>query len=636
MKDFEVKKVENEKENQKQKQKKKGIKKTRALKNNLFACGLLGRICPSLVAHKGISRALGYFEWLFYSAFFMRYVLSALETGESFGRIMIFIGVVVAVFCSMSLYNSILNGRVYPIAQAVVNKGLYRKLFRKSRNVELECFENSEFYDKYTLAMEKADDRLIQTVDVVFGAVFGAIASICAFVFMYQVDKISVLFILFPVIGNFVFNRKNSQLDYVRNKDMAPYNRRIAYINRVMYLPEYAKEIRLTDVFSLMKEHYRESITGLADVTKKYTKRAMINHWLYVMFTFTFIFEGLLIYGAYRTLVSQTMTLPQLAVITSMMVSTTWILIGFTESLTELFKNGLFIEYLRTFLEYKEKIPEDTTGDDPGDEIRSIEFRNVSFSYKDEEVLSHLNMEFRGGKTYALVGHNGAGKTTLIKLLLRFYDPTEGTILLNGRDIREYDLKKYRALFATAFQDHRMFSMSVLDNVVMGENIPPEEQEPKVIEALKLSGAYDKVMSLPKGLQTTLTHEFDDKGAVLSGGEFQKIVVARAFVKDCPFKIFDEPSSALDPIAEAKLFDNIYESCKENTLVFISHRLSSVQNADWVYLLSDGTVKECGNHKMLMEQNGLYADMYTKQAKNYLAVSEYKSPAASKEGGALA
>ncbi|MBO7514616.1 MAG: ABC transporter ATP-binding protein, partial [Lachnospiraceae bacterium] len=578
------------------------MKKTRALKNNLFACGLLCRICPSLVAHKGISRALGYFEWLFYSAFFMRYVISALETGESFSRIMIFIGIVVAVFCSMSLYNSILNGRVYPIAQAVVNKGLYRKLFRKSRNVELECFENSEFYDKYTLAMEKADDRLIQTVDVVFGAAFGAIASVCAFIFMYQVDKISVLFILFPVIGNFVFNRKNSHLDYQRNKDMAPYNRRIAYINRVMYLPEYAKEMRLTDVFSLMKEHYREAITGVADVTKKYTKRAMLLHWLYVMFTFTFIFEGLLIYGAYRTLVSQTMSLPQLAVITSMMVSTTWILIGFTESLTELFKNGLFIEYLRTFLEYKEKIPEDTTGDDPGTEIRSIEFRNVSFSYKDEEVLSHLNMEFRGGKTYALVGHNGAGKTTLIKLLLRFYDPTEGTILLNGRDIREFDLKKYRALFATAFQDHRMFSMSVLDNVVMGENIPEQEKEAKVVEALKLSGAYDKVMSLPKGLKTTLTHEFDDQGAVLSGGEFQKIVVARAFVKDCPFKVFDEPSSALDPIAEAKLFDNIYESCRENTLVFISHRLSSVQNADWVYLLSDGTVKECGNHKMLMEQ----------------------------------
>jgi ATP-binding cassette subfamily B protein len=522
----------------------------------------------------------------------------------------------------MSLYNSILNGKIYPIARAHVNKGLYLKLFKKSRNVELECFENSDFYDKYTLAMEKADERLVQTVEVVFGAVFGLIASICAFAFMFQVDKISVLFILFPVIGNFVFNRKISKLDYERNKDMTPHNRRIAYINRVMYLPEYAKEMRLTGVFSLMKHHYNESIEGLKDVTKKYTKRAVINHWLYVEFTFTFIFEGLLIYGAYRTLVSRTMSLAELAVITSMMVSTTWILIGFTESLTNLFKNGLFIEYLRTFLEYKEKIPEDSDGLDPGTEIKSIEFKDVSFSYKDKEVLSHMNMEFRGGKTYALVGHNGAGKTTLIKLLLRFYDPTGGTILLNGRDIREYNLKKYRALFATAFQDHRMFSMSVLDNVVMGEDIPESEKEQKVSEALKLSGAFDKVMTLPNGLKTTLTHEFDDNGAVLSGGEFQKIVVARAFVKECPFKIFDEPSSALDPIAEAKLFDNIYESCRKNTLVFISHRLSSVQNADWVYLLSGGTVKEAGTHRMLMEQKGLYADMYTKQAKNYLALSE--------------
>ena len=627
----------------KKKASKREIKRTRAVQNNLFACRLLGRICPSLVAHKGVSRFLGYFEWLFYSAFFMRYVINSLETGESFGRIMIFIVIVAIVFCGMSLYDNFLNGKVYPIAGAIVNKGLYLKLFRKSRNVELECFENSDFYDKYTLAMENADMRLIETVEVVFGVLFGGIASVCAFAFMFQVDKISVLFILFPIIGNFVFNRWNSKLDYARNKDMAPHNRRIAYINRVMYLPEYAKEMRLTDVFTLMKHEYQEAIQGLADVTKKYTKRAMINHWLYVMFTFTFIFEGLLIYGAYRTLVSDSMTLAQLAVITSMMVSTTWILIGFTESLTSLFKNGLFMEYLRTFLEYKEKIPEDSDGLDPGTEIQSVEFRDVSFSYKDKEVLSHLNMEFRGGKTYALVGHNGAGKTTLIKLLLRFYDPTEGVILLNGRDIREYNLRKYRNLFATAFQDHRMFSMSVLDNVVMGENIPEGEKEQKVCEALKLSGAYDKVMSLPKGVQTTLTHEFDDEGAVLSGGEFQKIVVARAFVKECPFKIFDEPSSALDPIAEATLFDNIYESCRKNTLVFISHRLSSVQNADWVYLLSDGTVKEAGTHKMLMEQNGIYADMYTKQAKNYLAISEIEAqtgenaaPEALAEGGAQA
>ena len=605
----------------KKEKKKREISRGRAIKNNLYAVKLLIKLCPSMVTHGAISRFLGYFEWLFYSAFFMRFVINSLQSGDRFGRIMIFVAIVTVVSCAMSFYDKFLVGYRFPINNVIVNKELYKLLFKKSRNVELECFENSEFYDKYTLAMEKADTRLVETVHAVFRTIFGAIAGVCAFIFMFQVDKISVLFLIFPAIGNFIFNRMISHIDYDRNKDMNPHNRRIAYINRVMYLPEYAKEMRLTDVFSLMRRQYKEAITGLSDVTRKYTKKAMALHWLYVMFTFTFIFEGLLIYGAFCTLVRGSMSLAQLSVITSMMVSTTWILIGFTESLTSLFKNGLFIEYLRTFLEYKEKIPENYEGIDPGTEIKSLEFRNVSFSYKDKEVLSHLNMEFRGGKTYALVGHNGAGKTTLIKLLLRLYDPTEGEILLNGRNIKEYDLKKYRALFATAFQDNRMFSMSVKENVVMGENIPEAEKEDRVKEALELSGAYDKVMSLKNGMETTLTNEFDDEGAVLSGGEYQKIVVARAFVKQCPFKVFDEPSSALDPIAEATLFDNIYETCKDNTLVFISHRLSSVQNADWVYLLSDKTVKEEGTHRMLMDKHGLYADMYTKQAKNYLAIS---------------
>ena len=623
---------------EKNKRSSREIGRGRAIKNNFYALRLLWRICPSLVVHQGVMRFLGYFEWLFYSAFFMRHIINAMDAGDSFRRILSYIVLVVVVYGSMTVYENMFDGAILPVDRAVVNKGLYRRLFRKSRNVELSCFEDSDFYDRYTLAMEQADNRLISTSEALFKTVFGAIASVCAFIFMYQVDKISVMFIIFPVIGNFVFNRRISQIDYVRNKDMAPHNRRIAYVNRVMYLPDYAKEIRLTGVFKVMRQQYQDAIKGVADVTRKYTKRAMVLHWLYVMFTFTFIFEGLLIYGAYRTVVSHSMTLAELSVITSMMVSTTWILIGFTEALTELFKNGLFIEYLRGFLEYRERIPEDSEGDDPGTEIRSVEFRDVSFSYKDKEVISHLSMEFRGGKTYAIVGHNGAGKTTLIKLLLRFYDPTEGVILLNGRDIREYNLRKYRALFATAFQDHRMFSMTVRDNVLMGETVlsgetsenDPEtgapvssgERDARVIEALKLAGAYDKVMTLPKGVDTILTHEFDDEGAVLSGGEFQKIVVARAFVRNCPFKVFDEPSSALDPIAEATLFDNIYETCRKNTLVFISHRLSSVQNADWVYLLSDGTVKEAGTHRMLMEQDGIYADMYTKQAKNYLAITE--------------
>ena len=417
-----------------------------------------------------------------------------------------------------------------------------------------------------------------------------------------------------------MFNREIGKIDFKRNQDMAPYNRKIAYVNRVMYMVDYAKEVRLTNAFALMKRYYKEAIKGVVDVTKKYTIKAMIFHWFTVMFTFTFIFEGLLIYGAYRTLVSETMTLAQLAVITSMMVSSTWILIGFTNSVMAGFKNGLFIDNLRGFMEYEEKIPESYDGIDPGKEIETIEFRNVSFSYKDKEIIHNMSLEIRGGQTYALVGHNGAGKSTIIKLLMRFYDPTEGEIYLNGKNVKEYNLKKYRQLFATAFQEQQIFAMSVRDNVLIRRTTEADDEI--VINALSLAGVYDKIKTLKRGINTMLTKEFDNDGAVLSGGEFQKIVVARAFVRDTPAKIFDEPSSALDPISENQLFKNIMSNGSGKTMLFISHRLSSVQNADWVFMLEQGKVIEQGTHKMLMDNQGTYADMYEKQAINYLALSE--------------
>ncbi len=591
----------------------------RAFQNNIYALRLLWKVCPQIVVHGAISRVLGYFEWLFYSAFFMRYVINALETEAELASILTFLAITVVVFAGMSIYNNYVGGRVLPVSMAGVYKKLNLELFEKAGNVELACFEDNEFYNKYTLAADRAAERLVETVNNIWGVIFGVVAAAASFYLMYDVDKISVLFVIFPIIGNFVFNKRLSQIDFDRNKDMAPHQRKIAYVNRVMYLADYAKEVRLTDVFALMKRNYREAIAGVADVTKKYTFRAMINHWLRVMFTFTFIFEGVLIYGAYRSLVTHTMSLAQLAVLTSMMVSTTWILIGFTESLVVSFKNGLFVDNLRTFMEYEAKIPEDSKGEDPGDVIESIEFRGVGFSYKDKRVIHDLSFEIRGGKTYALVGHNGAGKSTIIKLLMRFYDPTEGVILLNGKDIRSYDLQKYRALFATAFQDFQIFSLSVMENVLMRKG--SKEEETEVIHALKLAGVYDKIEGLPQGIHTILTKEFAEDGAVLSGGEYQKIVVARAFVQKCPVKIFDEPSSALDPIAEYRLFESILRDGKDKTMLFISHRLSSVQNADWVFMLENGQIIEQGSHGMLMEQKGAYADMYEKQAVNYLALN---------------
>jgi ATP-binding cassette subfamily B protein len=251
--------------------------------------------------------------------------------------------------------------------------------------------------------------------------------------------------------------------------------------------------------------------------------------------------------------------------------------------------------------------------------------QNVVFKYKDdsENVLHDVSMSIKAGEKIALVGHNGAGKSTLVKLIMRLYDPTEGRILLNGTDIRAYNLQAYRALIGVVFQDYRMFSLSAAENVMMKRITSPEDRE-KAAEALRESSAYELIQTLKHKEETILTREFDDEGAVLSGGEYQKIAVARAFAKDARLLIMDEPSSALDPIAEHTMYETIMRLCarKENAdklAIIISHRLSSAAGADRVYMLEQGKVIEYGTHRELVRANGAYADMYKKQAESYLA-----------------
>jgi ATP-binding cassette subfamily B protein len=274
------------------------------------------------------------------------------------------------------------------------------------------------------------------------------------------------------------------------------------------------------------------------------------------------------------------------------------------------------MENLFTFLYYKEEITEDYDGILPDREVESIEFRNVSFGYgKNKMIVKNLSFKVTGKEKVALVGHNGAGKSTIIKLLLRMYDPCEGEILVNNINIKNYNLKAYRQLYSAALQDSKIFSMSIKDNVMMGKIA---EQEERVKKALESAGIYDKVNGLRNGLDTVLTKEFDEAGAVLSGGQYQKIAVARVFAQDAPVSLFDEPSSALDPIAECELYDNIINYSNDRTMFLISHRLSSVRNVDRIFMLEQGELIESGSHEKLMNLAGAYSEMYTKQAESYI------------------
>lgn len=205
--------------------------------------------------------------------------------------------------------------------------------------------------------------------------------------------------------------------------------------------------------------------------------------------------------------------------------------------------------------------------------------------------------------------------------MMRLYDPTDGEILWNGQNIKEFDLLSYRSMYGTIFQDFKIFSMTIAENVLM-RDLVSEADRKLVIDALKKSRVYDKVASLPEGINTMLTKEFDEHGVVLSGGEFQKIAIARIFAQQAEILVLDEPTSALDPIAEYEIFESMMEACKDKAVVIISHRMSSAMLADRIYFMEDGEIRESGSHMELMQLQGKYAELFLKQAEKYVDQEE--------------
>ena len=603
---------------EKEDKKKEKLSFAATMKNSWFALKLAAEICPSFIAHTFIMWLIGQSEWVFFDGVFMKVIVNALSEGREFSSILRFILICGAIFCVLAVYTMYVDNVVYPLKTNRLYGGIYKKLYAKAKNVELSCYEDPDFYNRYTMAMDGAEQKIASVIRGMIGAIIGAAASVSVFYMMYEIDHYAMLFIISPLIGNFLFGNLKNKYEYQRYKEQAPNEKVLNYVSRMMYLPDGAKEIRLSNVFSLMRKQYGEATVKNVKVADKYAFRnANMNFWR-ITFTFTVIFEGVLLYAIYRNRVTGSISLAELTIMTSLMVAMTWILIRVFENVMEVLKNGMFINNLKGFLEYEEKIPEDYDGEMPDREFKSLEFRDVSFSYKDKEIIHKLSFRIDKGETAALVGHNGAGKTTIIKLLLRLYDPDSGVILYNGKDIKTYNLKAYRDIFATTFQDFKLFGMTVKENVLMGRDY--ENEEASVKEALKKADVLKRIEELDKGIDSVMTKEFDEEGCVLSGGESQKLAVARTFIKDAPMKIFDEPSSALDPIAEYELFNSIIGEGKDHTMLFISHRLSSVKNCDKVFMLEKGALIEEGTHKELMGKNGSYAAMYKKQAMNYLAI----------------
>ena len=280
--------------------------------------------------------------------------------------------------------------------------------------------------------------------------------------------------------------------------------------------------------------------------------------------------------------------------------------------------NAVFLRQTYKFLDTPNEMYQGSlTTEKRSDRNYEIEFRDVSFRYPGAEdyALRHVSMKFRVGERLAVVGENGSGKTTFIKLLCRLYDPTEGAILLNGIDIRKYDYDEYIALFSVVFQDFQLLSFSLGQNVAAAVQYNPERAK----ACLQKAGFGDRLAQLPDGLETKLYKDFDEKGVQISGGEAQKIALARALYKDAPFVVLDEPTAALDPIAEMEVYEKFNEIVGDRTAVYISHRLSSCRFCDSIAVFDHGSIIQRGTHESLLQnEDGKYFALWNAQAQYYV------------------
>lgn len=539
----------------------------RTFSSSRFALKTGWRISKKRVILEFLHWAFLYVDWLIVSCVLIRFILDMAMKRIAFEKMMLYVWSVVALQAFLVIFERFFETYVKPVTDVKLYDGINRMLYAKACQVDMRCFEDSEFYNEYMMAVSQAHSKLPETLQGVCQIMARFAAMIGGMAIIYQIDRLAALFIIFPILGNFVFyGVLNSRIFRMERENMV-FQRMADYVNRTLHLGEYAKEIRMTNVFRLLKKQYDRAVLAIRKVIGQYSLGNMILFWLFQYFTFTLLQEGAVLYAGYRVLVSGTMAFAQMAVIQTTMNSNTWTLIGFADSVMTIVKNGLYLEQTRHFLEYEPAIPEDQEGLIPSLPIRSVEFEHVSFGYKEDGfVLKDIHFKVEGNQSVALTGYNGAGKSTLTKLLMRLYDPDEGRILVNGIDIREYQVRAYRELFATAFQNGRIFADTIEENILMGRHRDEEKDRETVRRALRLADIYEEVESQPLGEKTILTREFSEEGVVFSGGQNQKILAARAFAKDSPIAVFDEPSSALDPIAEYYLFENIRMYGKDRIL----------------------------------------------------------------------
>ena len=502
------------------------------------------------------------------------------------------------------------------ILHARLNLAINSRIIRKALELDLSHFENAEFYDKMQNARREADWRGLQIVNGGFYVMQNIVTLLSFGALLVRFSPWLALLLFVATIPAFIAQSRFAELNFRVLSWRAPESRRLMYLEHLLTDYDAVKEVKLFGLGEPLLGRYADLFWKfLREDQAIAQKRSLASLGWGLLATVSY-------YGAYAWIVwravGNVITLGDMTLYLGIFRGSQNMFEAVLSGLSELYENGLFMSNLFAFLELK---PEMVVAAEPRPVPQAfatgLEFRDVSFRYAGQETwaLRHVNLHIRPGEKIALVGPNGAGKTSLIKLLTRLYDPTEGAILLDGVDLRDFDPNELHQRIGVIFQDFVRYHLAAAENVGFGQ-IERLEDRPRIEYAAAKSGADPVIRALPEGYDTTLGRWFS-KGRDLSGGEWQKIALARAFMRDCEVIVLDEPTAALDAENEMRVFQQFRELTTDKIAVLISHRFSTVRMADRICVVEGGTISEMGTHAELLALGGTYARLFTLQAESY-------------------
>ena len=617
-----MKKRDKTKKNPKQEKKKEPkLKLGRIISNNLYMLRIMHETAPWYMPVDFVLTLAFSVTEFFSGAFMLKVIVDGLEEeGASAGWLFFFVALLFVIHLLLNVFqNYFFNVLATPMTSRI-NMKLKKQMFEKMRAVELSCYEDPAFYEKYVKAMAESSNRafgVLYNFEGLMNQLFSLVANA---ILLCSIDPFLMIFAIIPFLMGFL-GKKRNKLGFDENNERSKIVWHGDYIKRCFYLTDYSKEMRLSHMDEKLLQDFQQNHRDFAKLKKKYGLRVALLEYLIQFSHEVLTVLGASLYAVYAATVKGTLSLGDCVVVLNSIGSVAGYLRNIVDTVTKFHDHALYIDNLRTFLAYEPKINPHPDGLVAKGGVVCVDHVSYRYLGAEKDAISDISMTIHPGEKIALVGQNGSGKSTFVKLLLHLYQPTEGSISMDGRAADDYELRSWRACFETVFQDYRTFALSVGENVLL-RPMRNEEDRARVTEALRLSGALELVEKMPHGIDTVLTREFDDKGVVLSGGEAQKVVLARVFAGNSPYVILDEPSSALDPVAEYRVFENIMNRCEDRGLIFISHRLSSAVLADRVYLFDEGRILESGSHEELMRLGGKYAEMFHKQAENYVEISD--------------